>query len=105
MIEDGSRVYTGVARNDEFIIGDASGYVRAFSLSGEPRWQLFVGSSASAMALSPDGETLVVSTYAGLLSISQLDAGEQAPYQIGNSQHREVRRWIFWTTEPTPLIW
>ncbi|MEG4963643.1 MULTISPECIES: hypothetical protein [unclassified Microcoleus] len=105
ILENGARVYAGVSRNDEFIIGDASGYVRAFSMTGEARWQHFIGSSVGDIDISADGTTLAVSTYAGFLSIIKLDAGMQASYQIGNGNHLETRRWIFWKNEPNPLIW
>lgn len=105
ILEGGSRVYAGLGRRDEFIIGDAHGYVRALTMDGIRRWQLFIGSSIGDIDMSTDGRTLVVSTYAGFLSIIQLEAGEQAAHQIGNSQHNETRRWIFWKNEKTPLIW
>jgi WD40 repeat protein len=105
ILEDGARVYAAVSRNDEFIIGDASGYVRAFDLDGKRRWEQFIGSSIGDIDVSPDGKTLVASTYAGFISIFQLDAGSQAPHQIGNGNHYEKRRWIFWKKEKKPLIW
>jgi len=105
VLENGARVYAGTARRDEFIIGDANGYVRAFGTDGTPHWQLFIGSSVGDIDLSADGKTLAVSTYAGFLSIIKMDAGKQAPHQIGNSKHMEMRRWVFWKKEKTPLIW
>lgn len=105
ILEDGARVYAAVSRNDEFIIGDASGYVRAFDLQGRRRWEQFIGSSVGDIDVSPDGKTLVVSTYAGFISILSLDVGESAAHQIGTGGHREERRWIFWKNEPKPLIW
>lgn len=105
VLEEGARVYAGIGRRDEFIIGDASGYVRAFNADGTQRWQLFVGSTVGDIDVSADGSTLVLSTYAGFLSIIKMDAGKQAPHQIGNSQHMETRRWIFWKNEENPLIW
>ena len=104
-LEDGARVYAGVSRNDEFIIGDAGGYVRAFSTTGQSRWQHFIGSSVGDIDISPDGKTLVVSTYAGFLCIIQLDTEKRSPYQIGHGNNREVRRWVFWKNEAKPLIW
>jgi len=104
-LEDGARVYAAVARNDEFIIGDASGYVRAFDTTSKYRWQQFIGSSVGDIDLSADGRRLAVSTYAGFLSIFHLDAGQQHPYQIGNGNHLEERRWVFWKGERMPLIW
>lgn len=102
LLDDDARVYAGICRQNEFIIGDASGYVRAFGADGNPRWQLFIGSSIGDRDTSADGKTLVVSTYAGFLSIFKMDSGEQAPHQIGNSQHMETRRWIFWKNEKQP---
>ncbi|HKU98378.1 MAG TPA: WD40 repeat domain-containing protein, partial [Vineibacter sp.] len=105
VIEPSARVYAGVARDDEFILGDANGYVRAVSRAGEARWQHFIGSTISAMDMSSDGKTLVVGTYAGFVSIIDLDAGRKQPYQIGTGDHLERRRWLFWKTEERPLAW
>ncbi len=105
ILEENARVYAGTCRKDEFIIGDANGYVYAFSTHGEPLWRLFIGSSVGDIDVSDDGTTLVVSTYAGFLSITNMDAGKQALHQIGNSKHMETRRWVFWKNEQSPLIW
>jgi len=105
VLEENARVYAGVSRNDEFIVGDAYGYLRAFSITGEYRWQHYIGSTITGMDISEDGKTLVASSSAGFLSIIQLDAGSQLPEQIGNGNHREMRRWLFWKNEPKPLIW
>ena len=105
VLENGARVYAGVSRGNEFIVGDASGYVRAFDQQGNRRWEQFIGSSVGDIDVSPDGKTLVVSTYAGFISILSLDTGESAAHQIGTGGHREERRWIFWKNEAKPLIW
>lgn len=104
VLQDGARVYAGAARNDEFIVGDAYGYLRAFSETGEERWQHYVGSSFTAMDISPDGKTLVTATYAGIISLIALDAGRPA-WQIGTGEHHERRRWLFWKSFAKPLIW
>jgi len=104
-LEKGSRVYAAIARNDEIIIGDASGYLRAFDLEGSSRWRHFIGSSVGDIDISPDGRRLVVTTYAGFLSILNLDTGKADPFVIGNSTHQERRRWLFWKHEENPLIW
>jgi len=104
-LQDGARVYAGAARGDELIIGDAYGYVRALSTTGEYRWQQFIGSTIGAMDVSSDNRKLVVTTYAGLISIFDLDAGRQEPHQIGDGGHLDVRRWLFWRNEAKPLIW
>ncbi len=105
ILEDSSRVYSAVSRKDEFIIGNAEGYIRGFNQSGELRWEHFIGSSIGDMDITPDGKRLVVSTAAGFLSIIDLDVGKPEPYQIGTASHREQRRWIFWRNEPRPLMW
>jgi hypothetical protein len=104
-LQDGARVYAAATRDNEFIVGDAGGYIRAFDTTGKYRWQQFIGSSVGDIDISADGRRLAVSTYAGFLSIFHLDAGRQHPHQIGNGNHLEERRWIFWRGELTPLIW
>ena len=104
MLEEGARVYAAVARNDEFIIGDANGYLRAFDLEGNHRWQHFIGSTITGLDLSPDGKMLAVSSCAGFLCVLRLDADEPDPFAIGGSGHREIRRWLFWKGEE-PLKW
>jgi hypothetical protein len=105
MLQQGARVYAAVARDDEFIVGDAGGYLRAFDLQGNFRWQHFIGSTIAAMDLSPDKQKLAVTSYAGFLSVLQLDAGERDPWAIGTASHRELRRWLFWKGEDAPLKW
>jgi len=105
LLENEARVYAAVSRDDEFIIGDATGYLRAFDLKGKFRWQHFLGSSIGDIDVSRNGKRLVVTTYAGFLCILDLDTGEPDPFTIGTGTHRERRRWLFWRTEPRPLIW
>jgi len=105
LIEPNARVYAGVSRGDDFILGDANGYLNCVSRQGDVRWRHFIGSTVSAMDISADGKTLVAATYAGFVSIIQLDAGRKQPYQIGTGDHLEVRRWLFWKEEPQPLAW
>jgi WD40 repeat protein len=104
-LEDGARVYASVDRSDEFIIGDAHGYLRAFDRAGKPRWRHFIGSTIGDIDISPDGKKLVVSSYAGFLCFLDLDTGERDPFAIGTATHRERRRWLFWKNEPKPLVW
>ena len=105
VIDDVARVYAGVARDDEFIIGDAFGYVRAFSVDGDFRWEVFIGSSICDIDLATDSGTLVVSTYAGFISVIDLDVGKQPDHQIGIGGHAERYRWLFWKDEERPLRW
>jgi WD40 repeat protein len=105
MLEDGARVYAAVCRDGEFIIGDAGGYLHAFDKTGTFRWNHFIGSTISAIDVSRDGKQLVVATYAGFLSVIDLDTGSSDSHAIGSSTNRERRRWIFWKNEKTPLVW
>lgn len=105
VIEPGARVYAGTARGDEIILGDAYGYLRAVTADGQSRWQHFIGSTINAIDISADGKTLFASTCAGFISVIELDAGRQQPYQIGNGGHYEHRRWLFWKSEDLPLAW
>ncbi|MHC6225235.1 hypothetical protein ACYU03_10785 [Pseudomonas sp. X10] len=104
VLQDGARVYAGVARDGEYIIGDAHGYLRAFGEDGEERWQHYLGSTISAMDISADGQTLVAASYAGFISLIALDGGRPA-WQIGTGEHGEVRRWLFWKGLERPLAW
>jgi hypothetical protein len=104
-LEDGARVYAAVSRARETIIGDAHGYLRAFDWEGQPLWRHFLGSTICAASLSPDQRRLAVSTYAGILHVLDLDAGEHDLFSIGNSSIRELYRWIFWKQEAQPLKW
>jgi WD40 repeat protein len=104
ILEGGARIYAGASRNDEFVVGDAYGYVRAFDTSGALRWQHFLGSSIGDLDISRDGRTMAVSSYAGFLSLVELDAGRRAAYQIGTGEHFELRRWVIWKGEE-PLVW
>ncbi len=105
ILDEGARVYAGTHRNDEFIIGDASGYLRAFSKKGEARWQHCIGSSIGDIDISEDGSKLVCTTYAGFISILNLDTGKSERYEIGNGGHTEIRRWLFWKDQDYPLAW
>jgi hypothetical protein len=104
-LQEGARVYAAVARDEEFIVGDAYGYLRAFDLRGNFRWQHFIGSTITALDLSPDRQKLAVTSCAGFLCVLQLDAGERDPFAIGTSTHRELQRWLFWKGEDAPLRW
>ncbi|CAM4084087.1 hypothetical protein CCOS865_02613 [Pseudomonas reidholzensis] len=104
LVEDGARVYAGVAREGEYIIGDAHGYLRAFAEDGSEHWQHYLGSTISAMDISADGRTLVAASYAGFISVIALDSG-RPDWQIGTGEHGEVRRWLFWKGLDKPLAW
>jgi len=105
LLEDDSRVYAAVARDDEFIIGDANGYLRAFDLQGGFRWQHFIGGTITALDLSLDKHRLAVATRAGFLCVLRLDTGRRDPFTIGTASHKEVERLLFWKQEERILRW
>ncbi|HGY9635182.1 MULTISPECIES: hypothetical protein [Pseudomonas] len=104
LVQDGARVYAGVARDGEYIVGDAYGYLRAFGEEGTEHWQHYLGSTISAMDISADGQTLVAASHAGVISVIALDSG-RPEWQIGTGAHGEVRRWLFWKSWDKPMAW
>ncbi|WP_457472140.1 hypothetical protein [Pseudomonas sp. TE21394] len=104
LVQDGARVYAAVARDGEYIVGDAYGYLRAFGEDGVEHWQHYLGSTISALDISTDGRTLVAASHAGFVSLIALDGGRPA-WQIGTGKHGEVRRWLFWKDWDKPMAW
>ncbi|MHC1686076.1 MAG: hypothetical protein AB6733_24630 [Clostridiaceae bacterium] len=104
-IDDSCRVYAGVSRGEEYIIGDADGYIRAYNVKGEFRWQFYIGSTISGMDISKDGKRLLVGTYAGMIHLLQLDAERRSEYSIGTANILELGRWISWKGEKEILQW
>lgn len=104
VLQDGARLYAGVAREGEYIVGDAYGYLRAFGEDGSEHWQHFIGSTICAMDISADGRTLVATTHAGFISLIALDS-VRPEWQIGTGEHAEVRRWVCWKGFDKPLAW
>ncbi|MFJ4345638.1 hypothetical protein [Pseudomonas sp. NPDC089401] len=104
LLQDGARVYAGVAADGGYIVGDAYGYLRAFGEDGQEHWQHFLGSTISAMDLSADGRTLVAASHAGFISVIALGSG-RPEWQIGTGPHGEVRRWLFWKGWDKALAW
>ncbi|NIF18814.1 hypothetical protein [Pantoea sp. Cy-639] len=104
LLQDGARLYAGVARDGEYIVGDAHGYLRAFGEDGREHWQHYLGSTISAMDISADGRSLVAASHAGFISLIALDSA-RPDWQIGTGEHAEVRRWICWRGFDRPLAW
>lgn len=100
VLDDQCRVYASAFIDDTIVLGDAYGYLRAWSPSGERRWQLFCGSSIGGIDRSPDGRKLAVATAAGFLQFYDLDADEPDPFQIGTAFHRERMRFVRWRDLP-----
>lgn len=99
------RVYASATLPGMVVLGDANGYLHALSDDGHPLWRHHIGSTISAMDISPDGGTLWAASYGGyLVHLERVETGMD-PYSIGTSPHAEVRRWIFWRDEVGPLRW
>lgn len=99
------RVYASATQPGMVVLGDADGYLHALSDDGRPLWRHHIGSTISAMDMSPDGSTLWAASYGGyLVCLERVETGMD-PYSIGTSPYTEVRRWIFWKDEAGPLCW
>ena len=99
-IDENMRVYCGLAYDDLYVLGDAYGYIRAIDQWGKVIWQHFVGSTISGMTVSDDRKTLWVASHAGMLHKLRLGLGHRDRHTIGNGDHYEDFRLIFWKGEP-----
>lgn len=100
VIDDGMRVYCGVATSKYYILGDAYGYIKAIDTKGHCVWKYFLGSTISGMTISEDEKTLWVASYSGMLHKLQLDKGLRDNHTIGTGQHYEDFRLVIWKDEP-----
>ena len=99
------RVYASATLPGMVILGDANGYLHARDDSGNALWRHHIGSTISAVDVSPDGSQLLVGSYGGYLVLLQEAETGMDPYSIGTSPYVEVGRWIFWSGEAGPLRW
>lgn len=104
-IDEDCRVYAAVAANQYYILGDAVGYIKAFDMAGNKLWRYFLGSTITGMSISDNGEVLWVATYAGIIHKLRLNTGYKHSHVIGNANHQEEFRVLFWKSQPAPLIW
>lgn len=100
VIDDGMRVYCGIATSKYYILGDAYGYIKAIDAKGDCIWKYFLGSTISGMTISEDEKTLWVGSYSGMLHKLQLDKGLRDNHTIGTGQHYEDFRLVIWKDEP-----
>lgn len=99
------RVYASATQPGMAILGDAHGYLHAVDDTGQNLWRHHIGSTISAIEVSPDGSTIVAASYGGyLVHLERVETGMD-PYSIGTSPYVETRRWIFWGDEVGPLRW
>lgn len=100
VIDDGMRVYVGTTTKDFYILGDAYGYIKAFNKEGKCIWRHFVGSTISGLTISDDEQTLWVGSYTGMLHKLKIGKGHRDTHTIGNGNHYEEFRMLFWKEEP-----
>ncbi|KRD26792.1 hypothetical protein ASE39_00295 [Acidovorax sp. Root267] len=105
LIDSEWRVYASATLPGMVIVGDAHGYLHARDDAGKALWRHHIGSTISAVEVSPDGSLLLVGSYGGYLVLLQRSETEMDRYSIGNSPYVELRRWIFWDAEAAPLRW
>jgi len=99
VIDDGMRVYCGVATSKYYILGDAFGYIKAIDTKGNCIWKYFLGSTITSITISDDENTLWIGSASGMLHKLQLDKGLRDNHTIGNGNHYEEFRFIFWKEE------
>jgi hypothetical protein len=87
-----------------YLLGDPSGYNWALDHDGEQQWYAFLGSTMTALDISPDRTKLDAGSYAGI--IVELDLGAKAPDPrlLTDGPVTDLARWVFWQGHP-PLIW
>ena len=99
------RVYASATLPGMVILGDAHGYLHAVDDTGQNLWRHHIGSTISAIDVSPDGSAIVAASYGGYLALLERVETGMDPYSIGTSPYAETRRWIFWGDEVGPLRW
>lgn len=104
-IDDVSRVYADIANKDEYIIGDAYGYIKCISTKGINKWTYYVGSSISSIDLSKDGSKLLVGTYAGMLHLLELNSNNKDIFDIENGNVHRIKTWLLWTSQERFMEW
>ncbi|WP_207535684.1 PQQ-binding-like beta-propeller repeat protein [Desertivirga arenae] len=104
VMDEGMRVYHGVAYGDIYILGDAGGYIKAIDKNGKQIWRHFLGSTISGMTISDDGKTLWVASCTGIIHKLLLGKGHRDNQTIGNGNHYEEFRLILWKGE-NAMFW
>jgi hypothetical protein len=105
VIDEQCRIYAGVATSQYYIVGDASGYIRAFDTTGKKVWEHFLGSTVTGMAISEDESTLYVACYSGILHKLIIGKGKRDAHAIGNADLYEEFRLLLWKGEEKVLRW
>ena len=86
-----------------YLLADRSGYIWAVDFDGNPKWYEFVGSTLTAIDVSPDGKRVTVGSYAGFVIDLEI-GGATDPRLLTDGPVLETARWVFWRGNP-PLLW
>lgn len=100
VVDDGMRVYCGIAIDDYYILGDAFGYIKAIDMKGQLKWRHFLGSTIGGITISDNKEILWVASCTGMIHKLRLGKGHRDSHTIGNGNHFEDFRLIIWKNEP-----
>jgi photosystem II stability/assembly factor-like uncharacterized protein len=96
-------VYAVASTPSGYLLADRNGYVWAIDFAGEQQWYCFLGSTLTALDLSPDRKRLLVGSFAGY--VVELDlAADGDPRLLTNGPVKELGRWVFWLGHE-PMIW
>jgi len=99
-IDEGMRVYCGIAYDEIYVLGEAYGYIKAINKEGNLIWRYFLGSTIGGIAISDDKEILWVASCTGMIHKLRLGKGHRDNHTIGNGNHYEDFRLIVWKDEP-----
>jgi hypothetical protein len=99
------RIYTAIATSSYYIFGDTGGYIKAIDEEGKNIWRYFLGDTIISMTISDDEKNLWVASCSGVIHKLILDAGQRDNHIIGDGNHYEEFRVIFWKNEQEPLVW
>lgn len=97
-------VYAIATTSDLYLLADRSGYIWALDADGEQQWYCFLGSTMTAVDISPDRKTLLAGSFAGIVCELGLTAGTPDPRLLTDGPVKDLQRWLFWQGHP-PLIW
>ena len=97
-------VYAVATTNQGYVLADRSGYLWAYDFQQEQQWYCFLGSTLTAMAISPDRTKLLVGSFAGLIVELGLTETRSDPRLLTDGPVKDLARWVFWQNHP-PLIW
>jgi hypothetical protein len=105
VINDRRWIYSGIPRENGYLLGDRDGYVWYFAFDGQLLGYVHIGATMEAMDASADNTHLLFGTCAGTLVEHDRASPEPDVYKVQSfTQGREVRRWVFWRGFP-PLVW